>query len=49
LELANDAVGHRQKSMSAIGSRFHGAVWHRLLLDEPLDDGFISGMIELGR
>jgi hypothetical protein len=27
----------------------YGAVWYRLLLDEPLDDGFISGMIKLAR
>jgi hypothetical protein len=47
LELAKDVVGHLQKTMSAIGSRFYGAVWYRLLLDEPLDDGFMRGMIEL--
>jgi hypothetical protein len=27
----------------------YGAVWYRLLSDEPLDDGFISGMIKLAR
>jgi hypothetical protein len=27
----------------------YGAVWYRLLLDEPLDDGFMSGMIKLAR
>jgi hypothetical protein len=25
----------------------YGAVWYRQLLDEPVDDGLISGMIEL--
>jgi hypothetical protein len=49
LKLAKGAVGHLQKTMSAIGSRFHGAVWHRLLLNEPLDDGVISGVTELTR
>jgi hypothetical protein len=49
LELAKDVAGHLQKTMSAIGSRFYGADWYRLLLDEPLDDGFISGMMELAR
>ena len=27
----------------------YGAVWYRLLPDEPLDTGFISGTIELAR
>jgi hypothetical protein len=27
----------------------YGAVWYRLLLDEPLDDTFIAAMIELAR
>jgi len=49
LELTKDAAGHLQKTMSAIRSCFYGAVWYRLLLEEPLDNGFISGMIALAR
>ena len=37
------------RQREALVLALYGAVWYRLLLDEPLDDAFIAAMIELAR
>jgi AcrR family transcriptional regulator len=37
------------RQREALVLALYGAVWYRLLLDEPLDDTFVDAMIELAR